>query len=156
MPTNPISPIYAGRTYKDYDKNYLYDTSVTPSTGSAKILVIPVWFTDSNNFIAVENKDIIREDIRKSYFGANEETGWRSVKTYYEEESHGQLTIDGTVSEWYSESTSYNTYGPEDALSNTVSLVTKASKWYFDNHTTEKRRDYDADGDGYHAHLWCA
>lgn len=111
--------------------------------------MIPVWFTDSNNFIAVENKDIVREDIRKAYFGSNEEIGWRSVKTYYEEESHGKLTIDGTVSEWYSENASYNTYAAESNLSNTVDLVVKATKWYFDNHTTEKRRDYDEDGNGY-------
>ena len=53
--------------------------------GKANILVIPVWFTDSSNYILEDNKDNVREDIQTSYFGSNDETGWRSVKTYYED-----------------------------------------------------------------------
>ena len=123
---------------------------MTPSTGSAKILVIPIWFNDSSNYIAVENKDVVKDNIRAAYFGTTEETGWHSVKSYYEEESHGKLTLNGTVSNWYQENANSSSYGPEEAgLEKTMSLVSKATKWYFEQNTSEKKRDYDCDGDGY-------
>ena len=150
MPTNTLNPIYAGRTYTEYMTYNAYNLSRTPSVGNAKILVIPIWLTDSKNYIAVENKDTIRNDIANAYFGTNEETGWRSVKSYYEEESQGRLTLDGTVSEWYTDTNSSSTYGPESSgLQKTTELVSKATKWYFDNHGSESKRDYDCDGDGY-------
>ena len=127
----------------------MYALSCTPAT-TAKVLIVPVWFTNSNNFIAVENKDVVREDIRKAYLGTNEETGWRSVKTFYEEESHGKLTLEGTVSEWYENNASYSVYGSEMmGQTKTVSLLKKVTKWYFENHPEEDRKDYDCDGDGY-------
>ena len=145
-----ISAISAGKIYKDYVNNNVYSLSSTPSKGTAKLLVVPVWFSDSNNYIKVDKRDGVRSDIQKAYFGTNAETGWRSVKTYYEEESHGALTLTGTVTDWYvltdasSKYTSSNSGG--DA---TVDLVNKAADWYFSNHSGESRKDYDRDGDGY-------
>lgn len=124
--------------------------SVTPAYGSPKILVIPVWFNDSNTIISIEKREQVREDIQTAYLGTNEEAGWRSVKTYYEEESHGKLTLNGTVSDWYEENAKYSTYGPEQSgLTKTTQLVEKATKWYFEQNPTEKRTDYDSDADGY-------
>ena len=92
----------------------------------------------------------MRSDIEKAYFGTNKETGWRSVKTFYEEESQGTLTITGTVSEWYTETRSVSQFGSEDTgADNTMGLVTTAANWYFSNHTDESRSAYDKDGDGY-------
>lgn len=115
--------------------------------GSASILVIPIWFTDSGNYISNSGKENVRSDIQAAYFGTNEETGWRSVKTYYEEESHGALTFTGTVSEWYSCGQSSSYYATSS--SRTSSLVTTASNWYFTNHSSDARTNYDKDGDGY-------
>ena len=114
--------------------------SSAPCVGAANILVIPVWFTDSNSYIAASNKEKVRSDIQTAYFGTNEETGWRSVKTFYEEESHGALTFTGTVSEWYSCGQSMSYYATE--TSNTTNLVKTASDWYFNNHTSDKRKNY--------------
>ena len=94
-PSGDLVAVEAGRTYGDYIKNNVYPISSTPTTGKAKLLVIPVWFNDSSTFIEESKKDNVKEDIRTAYFGKNTEAGWRSVKTYYEEESHGKLTIDG-------------------------------------------------------------
>ena len=111
-------------------------------------MVIPIWFTDSGNYIASSNKENVRSDIQTAYFGTNEATGWRSVKTFYEEESHGALTFTGTVSEWYSCGKSSSQYYTD--ANATVSLVKTASDWYFNNHSsTDKRKNYDKDGDGY-------
>ncbi len=114
--------------------------------GAANILVIPVWFTDSGNYISNSGKENVRSDIEKAYFGTNEDTGWRSVKTFYEEESHGALTFTGKVSEWYSCGQASSYYATSSAR--TTSLVTTASNWYFSNHS-DARTNYDKDGDGY-------
>ena len=134
---------------KHVSENNVYGLDYCPTIGSVKLLVIPVWFSDSNAFIATANKEVVREDIRKAYFGTNEETGWRSVKTFYEEESLGKLKMSGTVSEWYETGSKHTAYASESAgANNTMSLVKTATKWFFDNHPEEKRTDYDADKDG--------
>lgn len=137
-------------TYKDYVSNNVYDLDNCPTTGSAKILVIPVWFSDSSSYINANNKASVREDIRKAYFGTQTETGWHSVKTYYEAESMGRLTLEGTVSDWYNVNSNMSTYGSVNSGANaTMSLVESASDWYFTNNPSESRKDYDRDGNGY-------
>ena len=137
-------------TYKDYAHNNAYGTCATPSTGTAKLLVIPIWFTDSDSYIAESNKETVRSDIQTAYFGTNEETGWRSVKTFYEEESIGNITLIGTVSEWYEVNKAASYYGSGNSATNrTTSLASSAADWYFNNHSGESRRDYDRDSDGY-------
>ena len=149
-PAGDLEAIAPGRTYKDYVDNNIYPISATPSIGKAKLLVIPVWFNDSSSFIQNDKKNNVIDDINTAYFGKNTDTGWRSVKTYYEEESHGNLKIDGTVSNWYEPNQSYQIYARDDDHSKTISLVQSAINWYFDiENPSEKRTDYDCDRDGY-------
>ena len=68
-------------------------------------MVIPVWFSDSDKYIDEPHKATLLEDIDTCYNGTNEETGWRSVKTYYEEESCGNLEVSATVTDWYCDET---------------------------------------------------
>ena len=148
--TNPISSYKAKYDYMDFMEHNVYPLSSTPCVGSAHLLVIPVWFNDSSSFIASSKKEHIRDEIRKAYFGTNEETGWRSVKTFYEEESHGALSLSGTVSSWYEVSNSYTYYGSENSSgTKTSSLVKNATNWYFTNNPSDSRKNYDKDGDGY-------
>ena len=148
--TNPISSYKAKYDYMDFMEHNVYPLSSTPCVGSAHLLVIPVWFSDSSSFIASSKKEHIRDEIRKAYFGTNEETGWRSVKTFYEEESHGALSLSGTVSSWYEVSNSYTYYGSENSSgTKTSSLVKNATNWYFTNNPSDSRKNYDKDGDGY-------
>ena len=147
-PNQELTPKYAASTYKDLFNNSSYVLSTTPSVGEANILVIPVWFTDSSTYISTSSKENVREDIHAAYFGTNEETGWRSVKTYYEEESHGALTLTGTVSDWYECGKSSSNYRVDDDLSKTIGLVKTATEWYFKQNAAN-RTDYDCDKDGY-------
>lgn len=135
------------QTYKDYGKANVYNVDYCPTKGNVKFLIIPVWFTDSKSYINVSKKDNIREEIQKAYLGTNEQTGWRSVKTYYEELSQGSLTITGTVSNWYSASVSTSTAGNEDF--DTGALVKTAVNWYFTNNPSDDRSNYDSDNNGY-------
>ena len=145
----PITANNAAITYKDIA---LHNTSIssTPSVGEANLLVIPVWFTNSGSYITTSSRENVREDIRKAYFGTNNETGWRSVKTYYEEESHGTLTMNGTVSSWYECGKKYSEYGTDNnSVDKTRALVKSATNWYFTQNASESRQTYDKDGDGY-------
>ena len=153
-PADHLEARHASMIYSDYIDHSAYAYSCTPSIGEAKLLVIPVWFNDSSRFIKESYKDKVREDIGNAYFGDNDVVGWRSVRTFYEEESHGALEIDGTVSDWYEVNKSYEYYAIDDPTEDngapkTSELVKEATKWYFDNHSSEKRTDYDCDNDGY-------
>lgn len=136
-------------TYKKYVSNNAYPISATPALNNAKLLVIPVWFTDSTTYVAMHKRDQVREDIEATYFGTNEETGWRSVKTYYEEESHGKLTITGSVSDWYECGSSVSYYATDPSMEKMPVLVKDAVDWYFNGHPEENKTDYDCDSDGY-------
>ena len=138
-----------GYRYETYVKNNVYRLSATPSSGTPRLLVIPVWFEDSNTYIQTTKKENVREDIQKVYFGTNEETGWRSVSSYYYEESHGAVTLSGTVSEWYNCGQYLNYYAVDDGSAKTSDLVVSAIDWYFTGHSEEHRTDYDYDHDGY-------
>lgn len=137
------------KVMNDYYKLNAYETDSAPSLGTVNLLVVPVWFTDSSNYIS--SKANVRSDIEKAYFGTSADTGWESVKTFYEKESNGKLTFTGTVSEWYEcgEKFSNYNYSTGYGVDSTSSLVLKATKWYFNNHTSDSRKNYDNDGDGY-------
>lgn len=135
----------AGQTYNDYVKNNIYNVSACPLEGSPNLLVIPVWFTDSNRFITSDAKKAnVKEDIQKIYFGSTSETGWHSVSSYYKEESKGKLNLQGVVSDWYESGISYRSAGSSSF--DTSGLVQDAVNWYFST-TGDDRAKYDSDGD---------
>ena len=139
-------------TYNNLSKKNLFPVSACPTVGDVKLLVIPVWFSDSNTFVNTNKKDTIRNDIQKAYFGTTSETGWHSVASYYREESSGLLNMTGTVSDWYN-----TTYSADEASTFATSnddrqgnLVKAATDWYFGTYNpSDSRKSYDSDGDGY-------
>ena len=119
-----------------------------PSEGDVKILVIPLWFKESGQYIS-KDREIVRKDIQSAYFGTPSETGWHSVSSFYKEESSGKLNLTGTVSEWYESNKSISEYATDDESgSKTFNLINTATAWYFDNHE-DSRSNYDYDHDGY-------
>lgn len=137
--------------YADYTNNNVYQIDSTPSTGNPKLLVIPVWFTDSSNYIkTATNKANVLADINDVYFGTTTSTGWNSVSSFYSEESKGRVNLTGTVSGWYDAGQNTAYYGDASlGQDRTTSLVTTASNWYFTNNPGDSRKNYDTDGDGY-------
>ncbi|MBQ7242841.1 MAG: Ig-like domain-containing protein [Bacilli bacterium] len=141
-------------TYRDYSDNNIYPLDSAPSLGKANLLVIPVWFKDSSTFIAESKKETVRSDIQKAYAGSAEDTGWHSVKSFYEEESKGKLELDVKVADWYTVNQSYKAFGSGDeGAEATTELVATASDAYFnqfpENQRASKRKEFDADGNGY-------
>ncbi len=134
-------------TYDDYNENNYYAIDNAPTLNNASLLVIPVWFTDSSNYITTETaKDAVRKDIDAAFFGSVGDTGWNSVRTFYEGESMGRLLIDGKTTDWYTYSKA-STSITSTSLTNDV--ISSAVTWYFNNNPTDSRKNYDANGDGY-------
>ena len=144
-----IIPTVMQRTYKDMSKNSYYNYDYSNSIGDNKVLVIPVWFTDSETYININNKETVRTDIEKAYLGTKEETGWNSVKSFYEEESLGRLNYLGTVTSWYEcGDASSDYYDDRSGFMKTKDLVFRASEWYFSTNNVD-RKEYDKDSNGY-------
>lgn len=132
--------------------------SRTPTEGDVKFLVVPVWFTDSENYIGgtdthgntisvAKAKANIREDIEKAYFGKSDDINWNSVSTYYNKESSGKLNISGIVTDWYITNKASSQYATNSGLIDQI--VQAVPDWYFDNHTDVSRTSFDYDHDGY-------
>ena len=136
------------QTYADVISNSVYTLDGAPTIGTCNLLVIPVWFTDSSNYISTSYKANVRSDIQTAYFGTTTSTGWHSVKSYYEAESKGKLTMTGVVSDWYSAGISSSTAASYSATQ-TASLVINAADWYFTNNTDKSRADFDCDSNGF-------
>ena len=134
-------------TYQDYSDNCAYNTPAFPSIGSsAQLLVVPVWLTDSSNYIPSFEKELVRAQIETAYFGSKggDELGWHSVKSYYEENSYGKLHINGTVTDWYE--SSYSSYINQ---TETTQLVIEVADWYKQQVGLEEYKKFDGNGDGY-------
>ncbi len=134
-------------TYDDFYENTIYKQDNAPTLGNANLLIIPVWFSDSGNYITADSgKENIKEDIEKSFLGDASDTGWHSVRSFFETESMGRLTIGGTVSDWYETSKSSTSVTETD---DTAALVVEATNWYFSKNLDDSRLNYDGNSDGY-------
>ena len=134
--------------YKDVDENSIYGDNVDhcPKSGNPKLLIVPVWFTDSSNYIQTDKKSTVKEDIEKTYFGTESETGWNSVSSYYTTESGGRCNLTGVVTDWWEcgySASQINTSGK------TAQLVEEAVDWYFSLSGSDSRSSFDTDRNGY-------
>ena len=136
-------------TYNDYMNHNFYQLDGTPLSGSSKLLVVPIWFTDSDTYISNDKKETVRQDIQKAYFGTDSDVGWKSVKTYYKELSQNKLNLTGEVTSWYECGQSSNQYWSEDqGAQNTISLVKTVVNQYKSAHSSSMS-DFDTDQNGY-------
>ena len=64
-----IKPTKMNYTYMDYANNFYKQSSVIPNSGEPKILVFPVYFNNSNEYIHEDKKELVKNDIEKCFFG---------------------------------------------------------------------------------------
>lgn len=122
--------------YKNYPK--------CAATGTLRLLSIPVWFTDSSKYINETKTDIdgknhkeqIIADLEQMYFGDPIRAKEQTLKSYYYDESFGNLKIAGTVSDWFT-STYASTTNFFSNSSAREGLYQEALDWYFGNHPEE-------------------
>lgn len=81
--------------------SYYYSDTYFPSTGKNKLLVVPVDFTDYKAESKLGGEDVSQKEIYDCFFGNSKDTGWESVRSYYEKSSYGSLIIEGEVTPWY-------------------------------------------------------
>ncbi len=133
-------------TQEDLNDVYYHDyCSFMPTTGTPKLLVLPVAFTDSSDFIDEEDKVEIKENLQKVCFGTTEDTGWHSINSYYLAESYGKCNIQGEVADWYTCAYSYDRVTTSDYSDKIAQAA--VDNWKTNN--PDKVSSYDTDGDGY-------
>ena len=118
------------------------DEYFMPSTGNVNVLVIPVSFS---GYPATQN---MLDIIEKGFFGTEEDTGWESLKTYYEKSSYNQLHISGTVTPWFTPKYSQNYYAKyfdEENYEYGSNIVMLEALEYFKN--TYNYDEFDGDSD---------
>ena len=131
--------------YFDAWSNYGTGVDCLPASGSINFLVIPVWFTNSSSYFSEEKKGEICADIQELLFGEHE--GFKTLKSYYEKESRGALSLSGTIAPWYNDiqvSTAYN----DQITSDVHSLGQRAVEDYFASNLDDSISNYDHDNDG--------
>lgn len=129
----------------DFLINSSVPVTALPHSGTLKNIVVPVKFTDSDNYIT--NYDNVVNDIEKCFFSINDDDlTWMSVKEYYEQESFNQITYGGLVTDIY-EASNTSTYYCEGT--NLNKLKNDIVDWYFANNPSENPSDYDINDDGF-------
>jgi M6 family metalloprotease-like protein len=130
---------------------------VFPSTGSPKLLIIPVELSDYSSVCT----EATRASIYKAFFGnSSGETAWESVASYYAKSSYGNLIINGTVSEWYDCNLSTSqllamgkAHAQEVNYDPTWEILEGAVAWYEKKYNTNAA-SFDSDGDGLIDGVW--
>lgn len=136
-----------------FGENTPWNYHYAKSSGTMNMLVIPVWFTNSTNFFNESHKTQIVEDLTPVFNATYEELGYHSVKSYYEQESNGLLTVNSKICEdWYISNTSSTDYADNDDVSatkfgNYTKLAEAACNWYFENNPQDSVSNYDFDND---------
>lgn len=138
--------------YYAVNKNSIYDKHTPLTVGTNKILVIPVVIKGYEKYAS----DSMKEKINKAFFGTTSDTGWQSVKSYYELSSYNRLKIEGTVTDWYecglSTSEVYAKNNPTYNDGGTYTILDGAINW------AKKQGinldEYDIDDDGYIDSVW--
>lgn len=145
--------------YYDMYVDSLYNIKSTPATGEAKALIIPVWFSDSTDFINLSLTDLdgknaleqVLEDLNTVLFGTGiNENNYYSLTDFYSLESMGALNITGKISNWCTTTHSYKEYNWLNSTSglDSKNLADEAVAWYFENNPSESYADYDKNEDG--------
>ncbi|MGN1295045.1 MAG: hypothetical protein ACI4U5_01420 [Bacilli bacterium] len=123
------------------------------STGDAKILVIPVYFSDMPLSRLEKSEEETIKDLERTFFGTDSETNyWESVSSFYEKSSYNQLHISGKVSSFCLIDESLNNVAKMTYADPTYYVLRYAVSWYKNNY--DDIQDFDLDGDGYIDAVW--
>lgn len=137
-----------------------YGDTYLPSTGTSKILVVPVDFSDYRAESKLGGETQSQQDIYDTFFGASEDTGWESLKTYYEKTSYGALTLEGEVTPWYHASYSTTRFAQltgsgdyADYYDPTWTMLDEVTNWA-KNTLKIDLSEYDTNSDGFIDGVW--
>ena len=115
-----------------------------PSKGDQKLLVVPVYFTDSDKS-TLDEKTIY---IQNAFFGDTSRTEYDSLAGYYNKSSYGQLRISGEVAPWYDLGITSSNWKKLNTTHSTASAIIAARAVdYIKEHNLMDLSGYDLDED---------
>ena len=134
-----------GKYVKDVsDQGYYLDGC--PTTGSPKVLVIPIQFSDAT----ASSRGCSIENILKAFCGEGGSTDYYSVDEYYYISSYGKLDLDITViDQWFTpkyNSSYYESKTDSDGIMNGDQIVMDEALQYLSG--IMDLSDFDSDGNG--------
>lgn len=121
-----------------------------PSTGTQKILVIPVDFQDFQASRLKEGSEDSLTIIENAFFGNESTNQWESVASFYHKSSYGKLNLTGQVSSWFTVDENYQNLKSISGLNKVTTsqrILRKAINWYAQKY--DNLSDFDQDQDGY-------
>ena len=127
------------------ENNYYTNYDSMPTTGNPKLLVLPIAFKNTCDFLDDEQKVQVKSDLNKMAFGTNDDTGWYSITTFYQAESYGECNIQGEVADWYNCNYRYQDVNNSDI---TATIIKDAVNYWKINNPS-KVKDFDSDNNGY-------
>ncbi len=137
------------KTYQDFAHNNLAGMGATPTQGKSKVLVVPVWLSDSTNYISIDKKESLRQNIQTAFFGNADDIGYESVSSYYSKASFGKYQFDGTVTDWFDCGLSTSYVGDSTSGDSRVQTLTSSAVNFVKSKLGNDLTDYDQDGDGF-------
>ena len=149
--TTKFGEINTLRDLLTYSKGDKPRENIVP-IGDRKLLVVPIYFTDSDTS-KQEEKTIF---IQNAFFGESKRTNYESVASYYNKSSYGQLRLTGEVSPWVPVGVSMQECLVSNELYMDVSsrLVEKAVD-YLKANTNIDFAQYDTDNDNNLDGVYC-
>ncbi|MFA5283519.1 MAG: hypothetical protein WC366_03335 [Bacilli bacterium] len=133
----PASTLYS---YNDVVQKSPYPIDSVVSVGEQNILVIPIKISGTANATSAN-----RTKIEKAFFGAEDDTGWQSLRTYFYNSSYGKLIVNGVVSNWYDCGYTRSQLSTD---TNMGTLVDAAVAWYKSS-TSTNCSNFDVDKNGW-------
>ena len=125
------------------DKDGPMTEGCLPSTGNPKILVVPI------NLDSTKKTDKLLSDINIAFNGTSEQTGFESVKSYYQKSSYGKLNLEFNVmSDWYTpkyNKSFYNNYYDSKNSADGSTLLLQEVLAYYDS--SIDFNEYDSNND---------
>jgi|GEM_PF-1116655 len=138
------------RQYQQALNSAKYGNPMMQSRGHAKMLVIPVYYSDSTKTAVQRESD--RETIYKTFFGGDSVSGdtyWESVRSYYYKSSYGQLSIEGAVAPSIRLPKTYASYSAKTDWTVANTILETCYKYLFQgNNPVYSVSDFDGNGDG--------
>ena len=149
-----LDPSYVSVFKRHFEQTYRNDgpyeqedafPSLSLDGKNPTMLVIPV------NLYSKNKTDEIYDNIKLAFEGSSEETGWESVRTYYQKSSYGKLTIDFEFTDWFTPKYSYTEYqnkyfDDEYEIYWGDAIILEEAIAYFDSTIDFSKYDFDNDG----------
>ncbi len=150
---NGFSQVRGDISLEDYGE--VAGTLAYPSKGSQKLLVLPIIIEDYE--LSPSRQSKIISDLEALFNGEADETGWESVRSFYEASSYGQLQIEATIAPWYDSDKTIEEIDRQNSSSLTsegVSYLMREAIEAYRESSGDDLSSFDSNQDGFIDGVW--